>query len=349
MRKTVAVSVAVVVVIMVIYSGTAFAGWECSSGDTYYGYSTPQTGLCPNPGHWNTFVGGGAGHFASLGSNNSYFGAEAGSSFSGATGSSNTFVGAYAGVNNAAGGSNSFFGSSAGYSNTTGNGNVIVGYQAGHENLDGSYNTYIGYWAGLNSLGSHNVFLGNVAGYSLNGSNKLYIDSCPSGVNCVTPLIYGEFDNRIVVINGSLTMSAVLTPSDIRYKKDVEPLTSSLDRVTRLKGVSYSWKTDEHPSRGFGKGKQIGLIAQDVEKVVPELVTTDDKGYKSISYDKLVPVLVEAIKEQNLIVVQQKTALDEKSKIVDEQQQLLAALAVKLEKLEAEVIKLKNRDITALK
>ena len=343
MRKTVAV--VSVLAIMVIYSETAFAGFECQGGDTYYGYSTP--GTCPN--HWNTFVGAGAGHFASSGSYNSYFGSEAGASFSGATGSFNAFVGNNAGVNNTAGGSNSFLGSSTGYYNTSGNGNIFVGFEAGHENLDGSFNTCIGYWAGRsNQSGSYNVFLGHNAGYYQLGSNKLYIDSCPTG-NCVTPLIYGEFDNKLVTINGSLTMSAVLTPSDIRYKKDVEPLTSSLDRVTRLKGVSYLWKTDEHPGRGFGKGKQIGLIAQDVEKVLPELVTTDDKGYKSISYEKLVPVLVEAIKEQQLIVVQQKTALEQKSRMVDEQKQLLEALAVKLEKLEAEVSKLKNRDITALK
>ena len=343
MRKTVAV--VLVLAIVVIYSGTAFAGFECQGGDTYYGYSTP--GTCPN--HWNTFVGAGAGYFASSGTNNSYFGSEAGASSTGATGSFNTFMGDHAGVNNTSGGSNNFSGFSAGYSNTTGNGNNFIGYQAGHENLDGAFNTCIGYWAGFsNQSGSYNVFLGHNAGYYQTGSNKLYIDSCPTG-NCVTPLIYGEFDNKTVTINGSLTMSAVLTPSDIRYKKDVEPLTSSLDKVTRLKGVSYLWKTDEHPGRGFGKGKQIGLIAQDVEKVVPELVTTDDKGYKSISYDKLVPVLVEAIKEQQLIVVQQRTVLEQKSRMVDEQKQLLEALAVKIEKLETEVGKLKNRGVTALK
>jgi hypothetical protein len=116
------------------------------------------------------------------------------------------------------------------------------------------------------------------------------------------PLIYGEFDNRTVKINGTLTMAAVLTPSDIRFKKQIEPLKSSLDRVTRLKGVSYVWKTDENPGRGFSAGRIFGLIAQDVEAVIPELVYTDSKGYKSLAYDRLVPVLVEAIKEQQGVI-----------------------------------------------
>lgn len=64
-----------------------------------------------------------------------------------------------------------------------------------------------------------------------------------------------------------------------------------------LQGVNYYWKTKEFPDLKFTDDKQIGLIAQDTEKVIPEIVTTDNNGYKGISYEKLTPVLVEAIKE----------------------------------------------------
>ncbi len=85
--------------------------------------------------------------------------------------------------------------------------------------------------------------------------------------------------------------------SDERWKKNIEPLVNSLEKVDQLQGVSYDWRIDEYPDQGFIEGKQIGLIAQDVEEVIPEIVHTNDEGYKSISYEKLTAVLVEALKE----------------------------------------------------
>ena len=90
--------------------------------------------------------------------------------------------------------------------------------------------------------------------------------------------------------------SGAWTASDRRWKKDIVLLEDSLNKTISLQGVNYYWRIKEYPDKGFTDGKQIGMIAQDVEKVVPEVVTTDEKGYKGISYEKLVPVLVEAIK-----------------------------------------------------
>ena len=78
--------------------------------------------------------------------------------------------------------------------------------------------------------------------------------------------------------------------SDLRLKKDIKPLKSALSTVGKLQGKSYRWKGNNEPD--------IGLIAQELEKVIPELVKTDDKGYKSIVYQKLTAVLIEAVKEQ---------------------------------------------------
>ena len=78
--------------------------------------------------------------------------------------------------------------------------------------------------------------------------------------------------------------------SDIRLKKDIKPLTSALSTLGKLQGKSYRWKDNNEPD--------IGLIAQELEKVIPELVKTDNKGYKSIVYQKLTAVLIEAVKEQ---------------------------------------------------
>jgi hypothetical protein len=259
---------------------------------------------------------------------------------------SNTWYGYLAGNNPPSGDANSFFGSEAGYHTSSGSANVFVGYQAGYNNTTGSNNTYIGQGAGLNNTAGHdNVFIGYNAGSHEDGSNKLYIDNCFSGGNCTSPLIYGEFDNRIVTINGQVILTAVASLSDMRYKRNIEPLKAPLDKVLRLTGVSYEWRVEDNPGSGFSKGRQIGLIAQDVEAVIPEVVYTNNKGYKSLLYDKLVPVLIEAVKEQQQSIAQ-------KSRIIDEHQELIEKLTEKLkklDKLEAKLKRLEGGDETAQK
>ena len=71
-----------------------------------------------------------------------------------------------------------------------------------------------------------------------------------------------------------------------------------LERIKKIEGVTYEWKAEEFPEKNFEKGKQIGIIAQKVEKSFPELVRTDNEGYKSLVYDRFTAVLLEAIKEQ---------------------------------------------------
>jgi hypothetical protein len=85
--------------------------------------------------------------------------------------------------------------------------------------------------------------------------------------------------------------------SDRRFKQNITPVDSALDKVSRLQGVNFTWNRTAFPARNFPTGKEIGLIAQDVEPIIPEVVQTDAEGYKSISYDKLSALLIEAVKE----------------------------------------------------
>lgn len=103
--------------------------------------------------------------------------------------------------------------------------------------------------------------------------------------------------------------------SDIRYKKNILPLTDALSKVLNIQGVNYFWKTEEFPEKKFSNDKQIGFIAQDIEKIYPEVVITDDNGYKSVDYSRLTPILVEAMKEQQKLieVLTQKVAVMEHS------------------------------------
>jgi hypothetical protein len=88
---------------------------------------------------------------------------------------------------------------------------------------------------------------------------------------------------------GQLTATDLNSSSDKRLKKNIKTVTSALDTVNALRGVTFDWRE--------GNGKAIGLIAQEVQAVLPDIVSADDNGYLGIRYNNVVGVLVEAIKE----------------------------------------------------
>lgn len=98
-------------------------------------------------------------------------------------------------------------------------------------------------------------------------------------------------------VNGAVGATEFVTLSDSRFKENVTTLNNSLEKVALLRGVEFEWKKDDLPDEIANKGKEIGLIAQEVEKVLPQLVSTDNKGYKSVQYSNVVAVLIEAVKE----------------------------------------------------
>lgn len=88
--------------------------------------------------------------------------------------------------------------------------------------------------------------------------------------------------------------------SDKRLKKDITKINDALEKVKWLNGVEFTWDIDKilnSPFIGPKPGKDIGLIAQDVEKIFPEVVMEREDGYKAVDYSRLVPVLIEAIKD----------------------------------------------------
>jgi hypothetical protein len=120
--------------------------------------------------------------------------------------------------------------------------------------------------------------------------------------------------------------------SDRRLKKNITPFAPMLDKVTALQPVHYFWRSDEFPDRHFGNSQSDGLIAQDVEQVMPELVATDSDGYKAIDYSKLPLLTIQAVKEL-------KAENDARKAENDELKQRVA----ELERLLTEVIAVKGR------
>jgi hypothetical protein len=85
--------------------------------------------------------------------------------------------------------------------------------------------------------------------------------------------------------------------SDERFKRDITPFGAALDRVAALRPVNYFWRQEAFPEKGFGPEQTYGLVAQEVEAVLPELVTTDADGYRQVDYAKLPLLAIQAIKE----------------------------------------------------
>jgi hypothetical protein len=85
--------------------------------------------------------------------------------------------------------------------------------------------------------------------------------------------------------------------SDRRFKKDITPFAPVLGRLSALQPVHYSWRADEFPERHFGNGRSYGLIAQDVEAVLPDVVVTREDGTKAVDYSKLPLLTIQAVKE----------------------------------------------------
>ncbi|MBO7594028.1 MAG: tail fiber domain-containing protein, partial [Salinivirgaceae bacterium] len=142
---------------------------------------------------------------------------------------------------------------------------------------------------------------------------------------------YAGYFDGLVYINGSTYGS-----SDFRLKKDVQTISGALDKVLKLRGVSYYWKNREEMAAvkgvsadsmkyGFDSKKHIGVIAQEIEQEFPELINTDADGFKSVSYEGIAPILIEAVKELKAekdelqtTVANQQQQIDELKRLVEE-------------------------------
>ena len=259
-----------------------------STGLTAVGYESAAT-LTTSDFH--TVVGFQALDAVQTNDGSSVFGYQAGSAATGAVAFS--AFGYQAGNAVTTGDNNSLFGYQSGLAINSGEKNSLFGVQTGLGITSGVQNTMIGYAAGFNNNVSGVVLLGHNAGSDNSASNVLFIDNS----NDATPLIWGDFTADSVIINGDLRATgysgganAWVNESDRRLKENIEPINNGLDIVKGLQGVRFEWK-DQRMT-----GQQVGFIAQDVKKVLPEVVSgTNPLGLQTA---QITAVLVEAIKEQ---------------------------------------------------
>ena len=140
----------------------------------------------------------------------------------------------------------------------------------------------------------------NVADFTLT------IDGDASGSATVTDLANTTLTLDISSITGNLSVTGDLdaanfnSTSDVSLKENLNVIESPLEKLFKISGYTFNWKKD--------KKEAIGIVAQEVEKVFPQMVVMGKDNIKRVSYDSLIPVLLEAIKEQNkeIIALKQK-------------------------------------------
>jgi hypothetical protein len=142
--------------------------------------------------------------------------------------------------------------------------------------------------------------------------------------------------NGDVKVTGNVVANGTTLTSDARFKTNIQAITDALSIVRKLQGVSYDWNRAAFPDRGFSARPQIGVIAQDVERILPELVSTDAQGFKSVNYTGFIPVLIEGLK-------QQADRLDAQDARLVTAEQTLAMVEERLFKAEEQVIKIDER------
>ncbi|MCF8058925.1 MAG: tail fiber domain-containing protein [Bacteriovoracaceae bacterium] len=120
-----------------------------------------------------------------------------------------------------------------------------------------------------------------------------------------------EIENE--VLNDSVYLD-VFAGSDVRFKENVKPFTGGLQNILNLQSYTYNYKTKEFTDKNFPEEEQLGLMAQDVEKVAPIAVATDDSGLKYVNYARLAPMLIESIKDLHHIIEEQSKKISELEK-----------------------------------
>jgi hypothetical protein len=288
----------------------------------------------------NTAVGSFSGqNLTGAGNNNSsFFGAYAGQATT--SGTANTFIGNQSAYNNTTGSYNVVVGQNALLTNTTGHSNVAVGYRALDANTTATYNTAVGYWAGFAlTTGANNVCIGMFSGYGnpvgrpdiTTGSSNVYIGgyASPSASSNTYEISIGYntagkgAGTAFISAGGGPTYNGAntttwATTSDRRLKKNIVDNNTGLDKITAIQVRDFEYRSPEEvdaelkPSDAIQKsGVQLGVIAQELQQVLPECVRTESTGVMSVDADNLTWYMVNAIKELKAEIDSLKSQLNQ--------------------------------------
>jgi hypothetical protein len=177
------------------------------------------------------------------------------------------------------------------FTGTISSSGYVVPTQFGFLKADGSVdtNTYVS----SSSIGSGNLTI-SVSGTGISLSSNPIFGANQSADKTITFTLNSSAtstNNTIALRDGTGSLSATdfNSTSDINLKTNIKKLTNCLDKIESIEGVEFSWKSNQE--------KSLGVIAQNIENVFPELVKEDETNKKTVNYNGLVGVLIECIKE----------------------------------------------------
>jgi hypothetical protein len=287
--------------------------------------------LLANTADNNTATGTGALLSNTSGHDNTATGAFALFSNTSAAGNANTASGVDVLFHNTTGGSNTASGWSALYYNTIGDFNTASGYDALAGNTTGNSNTAQGVNAlDSNTTGSNNTAVGFGAGANATtGSNNVYIGAGIEGLAnddtvCRIGSIFGAtITSGVQVLINSDNRLGTMTSSK-RFKQNIIPTSGASEALYKLQPVTFQYKKEIDPEAR----RQFGLVAEDVEKVNPDLVVHDKDGKPySVRYDQVNAMLLNEFLKEHRRIEEQESRIDEQENMIAAQREEMCTLA----------------------
>jgi endosialidase-like protein len=234
--------------------------------------------------------------------------------------------------------------------NTTGVTNTAIGYRALRDNLDGGDNTAVGNHALQHTTGSDNIAVGSNAGINITtGSDNIDVGNLGSATDTKTIRIgrNGVQDHTfiagisnvalaggasvVVRTDGQLGVAAI---SSARFKEQIKPMNKASEAIFSLKPVTFLYKKDIDPQ----SMPQFGLVAEEVAKVNPDLVTRDDKGeLYTVRYDAVNAMLLNEFLKEHCKVEQLEATAGQQAKEINELKASLKEQAAQIQKVSAQL------------
>ena len=277
-------------------------------------------------GQDNTAGGSYALYPNTTGSGNAAFGV--GALGSNTTGFNNTAFGISA-LNSASTPSeNAALGAGALHFDTTGANNTALGTNALYNNTTGSGNTAVGHFAGINlTTGSNNIYVGNSG--AAGESNRIRIGTVGTqNATFIAGISGAAVTGSQVVVNSNGRLG--VTASSARFKDAIKPMDKASEAILALKPVTFRYKQELDPD-GI---RQFGLVAEDVEKVNPDLVAHDEQGTPyTVRYDAVNAMLLNEFLKQHRTVEEQRATIGELKSALAQQQKEVRVLTAGLQKV----------------
>ena len=173
---------------------------------------------------------------------------------------------------------------------------------------------YVVKWSGTNTVTYSSAIYDDASQAGISSpiirlsSSQIFIGLSGSSTTTI-----GDFDGggttAIIAVNGTLRVKQDVIAyysSDKRLKDNVVPITNALDKISKIGGYEFDWNNNQNTYTGH----DIGVIAQEIEEVLPELVIDRENGYKAVKYEKIVALLIEGMKDQQKLIENQQIQID---------------------------------------